>query len=93
MLVKQSVLTYLLAPPCNTCCCSRAMHQCAPSCSQRKDRSRCCRETAHVQKQLETRYAPLRGGLDGATQWHHNSHMADPPALAQGLAQSSRSLW
>ena len=54
---------------------------------------RCCRETAHVQKQLETRYAPLRGGLDGATQWHHNSHMADPPALAQGLAQSSRSLW
>ena len=54
---------------------------------------RCCRETAHVQKQLQTRYAPLRGGLDGATQWHHNSHMADPPALAQGLAQSSRSLW
>ena len=54
---------------------------------------RCCRETAHVQKQLETRYAPLRGGLDGATQWHHNSHMADPPTLAQGLAQSSRSLW
>ena len=53
----------------------------------------CCRETAHVQKQLKTRYAPLRGGLDGATQWHHNSHMADPPALAQGLAQSSRSLW
>ena len=54
---------------------------------------RCCRETTHVQKQLATRYAPLRGGLDGATQWHHNSHMADPPALAQGLAQSSRSLW
>jgi len=54
---------------------------------------RCCRETAHAQTQLVTRYSPLRGGLDGATQWHHNFHMADPPALAAGLAQASRRPW